>query len=230
METKKTEKANLENKRNLFFQAGLIVSLGLTLMAFEHKSSKDINSYSLNNSSGVEIDEVVEITKIDNPKPEPPKQINVTLLKIVDDSKLDVIDVFVNSEVNKNDSNGTAIIDSEIVNTTEDEDSLEFKVFIGVEEDPAFPGGYIALQEYIVKSVKYPYEDRQMGIKGTVYLSFVVEKDGSVSNVKVERGISNNCDNEAVRVVKSMPKWKAGKQRGIPVRVRFNLPIKYNLQ
>ncbi len=230
METKKSEKANLENKKNIFFQTGIVISLGLTLMAFEHKSFKDINSYSLNNSSGFEIEDVVEITKREEPKPEPLKITNVTLLKVVNNDKKDVEDIIVISEFNKNDTNGTAIFDTNIVNTKEDEDSLEFKIFIGVEEEPTFKGGYIALQEYIIKTINYPYEDRVMGIKGTVYLSFIVEKDGSVSNVKVERGISSNCDNEAIRVVKSMPKWNPGKQRGIPVRVKFNIPIKYSLK
>ena len=78
--------------------------------------------------------------------------------------------------------------------------------------------------------MKYPEEAKEIGIQGKVYVTFVVEVDGSITDVKVLRGIGSGCDDEAVRVVKSMPKWVPGKQRGVPVRVQFNLPINFKLQ
>ena len=110
------------------------------------------------------------------------------------------------------------------------EQPKEEEVFTVVEENPTFPGGETALYEYLGANIKYPEEAKELGIQGRVFVNFVVEKDGSVSNARVLRGIGGGCDEEALRVVKSMPKWTPGKQRGIPVRVSYNLPIKFTLQ
>ena len=101
-----------------------------------------------------------------------------------------------------------------------------------VEQMPAFPGGEAEMMKYIQKNVQYPQVEKEAGISGTCYVTFVVEKDGSISDVKVLRGVSGGpgCDKEAQRVVKSMPAWKAGKQNGREVRVQFNLPIKFTLR
>ena len=110
------------------------------------------------------------------------------------------------------------------------EQPKEEEVFTVVEENPTFPGGETALYQYLADNIKYPEEAKELGIQGRVFVNFVVEKDGSVTNVRVLRGIGGGCDEEAVRVVKAMPKWTPGKQRGIPVRVSYNLPIKFTLQ
>ena len=99
-----------------------------------------------------------------------------------------------------------------------------------MEEMPAYPGGDAKLMEYVAKNIKYPQIARETGIQGRVFVGFVVEPDGSVSNVKVLRGIGGGCDEEAMRVVKSMPKWKPGKQRGKAVRVSYMLPVNFKLQ
>ena len=98
-----------------------------------------------------------------------------------------------------------------------------------VEEMPEFPGGQEALLTYLVKKVEYPKEAMDAKVEGNVYISFIVERDGKISEVKALRGIGGGCDEEAVRVVKSMPKWKPGKQNGKPVRVRYNMPIRFKL-
>lgn len=105
----------------------------------------------------------------------------------------------------------------------------ENKIFMVVEQQPEFEGGYQAMMSFIKKNMRYPASARRMGIDGTVYVSFVVGKDGAINDVKVLRGISADCDKEAVRVVQMMPPWKPGKQNGKPVFVRFNLPIKFQL-
>jgi TonB family protein len=105
----------------------------------------------------------------------------------------------------------------------------EEPVFQVVETMPSFPGGQDAMTKYMMTTIKYPEEARTKGIQGTVYITYVVEKDGSVSNVKVLRGIGSGCDEEGVRVVSAMPKWNPGKQRGEFVRVQFNLPINFKL-
>ena len=98
-----------------------------------------------------------------------------------------------------------------------------------VEEMPQYPGGEKAMMEYVAKNVVYPQEARDKEISGRVFVSFVVEKDGSIGEVKVMRGIGGGCDEEAVRVVKAMPKWKPGKQEGKPVRVSYMMPINFKL-
>jgi len=95
---------------------------------------------------------------------------------------------------------------------------------------PEFPGGMAALMKYLAENIKYPSLAKESGIQGRVFINFVVEPDGAISNVKVLRGIGGGCDEEAVRVVERMPKWSPGKQRGKPVRVSYNLPVKFTLQ
>jgi len=110
------------------------------------------------------------------------------------------------------------------------EQPKEAEIFTVVEENPTFPGGETKLYKFLGESIKYPEEAKELGIQGRVFVNFVIETNGAVSNVKVLRGIGGGCDEEAIRVIKSMPKWTPGKQRGIPVRVSYNLPIKFTLQ
>lgn len=107
----------------------------------------------------------------------------------------------------------------------DDASSEEFEMIMAVEKMPEFPGGFSALSDYLAKNVKYPEKAREAGIQGRVFVSFFVEKDGSLDEVKVMRSLGGGCDEEAIRVVKAMPKWIPGEQRGKPVRVSFMLPI-----
>ena len=102
-------------------------------------------------------------------------------------------------------------------------------VFDVVEVMPQFPGGQIAMLKYIMENIKYPEQAMKEGIQGRVAVRFIVEKDGSISNVKAVRSVHPLLDKEAVRVVESMPKWSPGKQNGKPVRVRFNVPVMFKL-
>ena len=102
-------------------------------------------------------------------------------------------------------------------------------VFDVVEVMPQFPGGQIAMLQYLMKNIKYPEQAMKKGIQGRVAVSFIVEKDGSISNVRPVHSVHPLLDKEAVRVVKSMPKWSPGKQNGKPVRVRFNVPVMFKL-
>ena len=110
---------------------------------------------------------------------------------------------------------------------TEEED---VQIFTVVENDPEFPGGRESLYKYLCDNIKLPQLARDNNITGKVYVTFVVERDGSISNPRILRDIGGGCGAEAVRVIKSMPKWIPGKQRGKPVRVQFNLPVSFNLQ
>lgn len=103
-------------------------------------------------------------------------------------------------------------------------------IFFVVEVQPEFPGGLDSMYAFIQKNLIYPEKAKAEGIEGRVFITFTIEKDGSVSNVKILRGIGGGCDEAAKEVVEKMPKWKPGTQRGKPVRVQFNLPIKFELE
>ena len=104
------------------------------------------------------------------------------------------------------------------------------KVYEKAEVMPEFPGGEQAMMKFVAENVQYPEEAKEKEISGRVLVGFIVEKDGSVNEVKIVRGIGGGCDEEAVRVVKAMPKWKPGKQKGKPVRVHYTLPLTFKLQ
>jgi len=226
MEEKKSPKANLENKKLMFIQIGMIISLLVAWLAFEHKSydKREIDPSLLNREVVVD-EEMVEITKQEEQKPQPvemPKQ--TTQLEIVQDD-VEVEDIEINAEMDQNE-----VVEEYVPVEVEEEEVVEAEVFTIVEEMPSYPGGDVKMYEYLGKNIKYPQIARESGIQGRVFVNFVVEPDGSVSNVKVLRGIGGGCDEEAIRVVKSMPKWKPGKQRGKAVRVSYTLPVVFKLQ
>ena len=225
MEEKKSPKANLENKKLMFTQIGLIISLLVAWLAFEHKSydKREIDPSLLNREVVVD-EEMVEITKQEEPKPQPvevPKQ--TTQLEIVQDD-VETEDIEINADVEQNE-----VIEEYVAPEVVEEEVVEQEIFQIVEEMPSYPGGERALLEYVAKNIKYPQIARETGIQGRVFVGFVVEPDGSVSNVKILRGIGGGCDEEAMRVIKSLPKWKPGKQRGKAVRVSYQIPVVFKL-
>ena len=224
METKKNPKKDLNRQMTLFLQIGLVFALTVVLVAFEWRTYEK-NEITLFSSGAIQIDEeMVQITQQEQPL-EPPKPVSPTTFEITDDTAAiqDVINIDI--EV-RPDQPAPAYVP--VIPEVEPE-PIEEKIFTFVEEYPEFPGGDKALREFILNNLNYPEIARKTGITGTVYVQFVVEKDGSISDVKVVRGIGGGCDEEAVRVVKSMPRWKPGKQRGQPVRVYFTLPIEFKL-
>ena len=226
MEEKKSPKANLENKKLMFMQIGMIISLLIAWMAFEHKSydKREIDP-SLINREVVIDEEMVEITKQEEQKPQPvevPKQ--TTQLEIVNDD-VETEDLNINADVQQDE-----VIEEYVAPEVVEEEVVEQEIFQIVEEMPSFPGGDVKLMEYIAKNIKYPQIARESGIQGRVFIGFVVEPDGSISNVKLLRGIGGGCDEEAMRVIKSLPKWKPGKQRGKAVRVSYQIPVFFKLQ
>ena len=110
-----------------------------------------------------------------------------------------------------------------------EEDNKLYTV-VAVEQQPVFGNGDVALLQYLADKIKYPVMARENGIDGTVYVEFIIGKDGSVTDAKILRGIGGGCNEEALRVINGMPKWKPGRQQGNPVKVKFTLPIKFKLQ
>lgn len=107
--------------------------------------------------------------------------------------------------------------------------SVDDEVFVVVEEQAEFPGGLDSMYAYIQKNLVYPEKAKAEGIEGRVFVTFTIEKDGSISNILIKRAIGGGCEEAAVEMIKNMPKWKPAKQRGKPVRCQFNLPIKFEL-
>ncbi|MPM15251.1 hypothetical protein SDC9_61619 [bioreactor metagenome] len=225
MDIKKNPKYDLERYKGLFLEAGLIIALGIMLMAFEWKKY-DNNDSGMDQMQVIDIpEEMVEITRQEEPEPPKPEP-QTTLLEIVDDNVevQDDLDINMEDDQNTEATNFVAPVEEEEVQV------VEAEIFTIVEDQPGFPGGESALMEFLRNNIKYPQLARESNIQGTVFVTFVVEPNGAISNVKVLRGIGGGCDEEAVRVVKNMPSWTPGKQRGKPVRVQFNLPIRFILQ
>lgn len=129
------------------------------------------------------------------------------------------------------DANGEVLKAKEVIAEPEPpKHEEENKVFDIVEQEPMFPGGKTALMKYLSEHTKYPVVAQENGVQGRVTVQFVVEKDGSISDVHVLRGVDPSLDKEAVRVVKSMPRWTPGKQNGINVRVNYRVPVLFRLQ
>lgn len=223
MELKKNPEVDVRKKSGMYFMIGAVVALSVLLLSFEWKqyeiSLTDLGTLVLDS----EEDELIPITQQELPPPPPPPP-QTTIIEIVEDDE----EIEEELEIEDTEADEDEVI--EIVEVEEEEEVAEEEIFTIVETNPGFPGGDKKMYEYLGKNMKYPPIARDNNIQGRVYVSFVVEKNGKITDVRVLRGIGGGCDEEAIRVVKSMPKWSAGKQRGKPVRVRFNLPILFKLQ
>lgn len=227
MEVKKTPKADLESKKTVFLQIGLVVVLSLVLVAFEWTTT-DVNvDFSLQDEDIEVEEEIIPITRQEEvkPPPPPPPPAVADILNIVeDDVELDEELEIMDTEMSQDD-----IVDfSNMV--FEEETRDEGEIFMIVEEMPEFPGGTEALQRYLAQSVRYPVIAQENGIQGRVYIQFVINQNGEVTNATILRGVDPSLDREALRVVEAMPKWKPGKQRNRPVRVSYTVPINFVLQ
>lgn len=223
MEIKKNPKKDLEISKGLFFQIGLVFALFVVFVAFEWKKYDKVADNNIDMSAVFIIEEEIEITR-QEPEPEPPAPQNPDI-EIVED------DVEITNEITIDAEDlGQAVKEVNIQRVEVDViEVVEPEIFHVVEEQPLFPGGEAKMMEFLAKNTVYPEIAKQSGIQGVVYVNFVVEPDGSISNVKVLRGIGGGCDEEAIRVVRNFPRWKPGKQRGKPVRVYFNLPFRFQL-
>ena len=228
MELKKSQKADLENKRSTFVQIGLVISLGLCLLAFEW-TNKVGKAASLGTIATQEVeDEIIPITRQEEvkPPPPPPPPKVVEVLNIVDDKT----DLDEELDIDDSEADDKTVIEVAPIIQQEEEKGEESQVFFIVEDMPEFPGGELALRKFIANAIKYPVIAQENGIQGKVYVNFVVDKDGSITAAKIARGVDPSLDKEALRVVNSLPKWKPGMQRGKPVKVSYTVPISFVLQ
>lgn len=227
MEVKKTQKADLENKKSFFLQIGLVLALALTWAAFEWKvdTAKTDTIETVADASAAE--EMAQITRQAPPPPPPPPpapQVSDVLSIANTDDDFD-------DELVIKDVEADANAEVEIVPIVEDvEETGESQIFVRAEVMPEFPGGPSAMYAYLGKNMKYPTIALENGIQGRVFVGFVVDKDGSITNVKVLRPVDPYLDKEAVRVVQAMPKWSPGKQGSKTVRVSYTVPVNFQLK
>jgi protein TonB len=223
MEAKKSKEANLENKRLGFFFIGLVMIGSFVGMAINFTQAYIDPYVEKIAQKKVEEEVIFEIQEEEKPEeiePEsaPPPPMIETIEIVPDDVEVPEIDFTTLDEEPE-----------EIIIDKPDEAIVDEPILDIAEVEPSFPGGPAAMTAWIQKEVKYPELASEMGEQGIVYVKFVVNKDGSIEQVSIRKGVSDALDKEAIRVVKAMPKWAPGEQAGKPVRVSFTLPISFKL-
>ena len=225
MQIKKSQHASLEDKKIIYVLMGFVFVLSLCYVALEW-TEQEVTKYEVMDDEFLFEEEVeIQQTTQETPPPPPPPVVQeVEVLNVVEDD-VETESIEISTEDNKEE-----VVIAAPVEAPEEEEEEEV-VFVVVESMPEFPGGQQALFKYLGDNVKYPVIAQENGIQGRVICQFVVNKDGSIVDIEVVRsGGDPSLDKEAVRVIKSMPKWKPGKQRGKPVRVKFTLPVNFKLQ
>lgn len=233
MEVKKSPKADIEGKKSTGLLIGYVMVLAVIFVAFEWTERDRVIDTS-GQVAEVVFEEEIEIPITEQPEqvqaPPPPEAPSISeQLTIVDnDSDIEQSSVLSSEETGEQ----VEIKYTPTVTVQEEEEDVveEQEIFEVVEKMPAFPGGDAALLQWLSKNMKYPAIAQENGVSGRVVVAFVVERDGSIADVKVERGVDPYLDKEAVRVVGMMPKWSPGEQRGKPVRTRFRVPVTFRLQ
>lgn len=231
MEIKKSEKASLENKRLLFVEIGFVASLLLVYGAFNYTSKEGSGSSAFDDVvEAVAEEEIIPITQeTPPPPPETPKiPVLSDQIDIIDDDIQVDDNMFMNLE--DDDNLGVEIMDyvEEVEEEVIEEEAIPFQL---VENKPTFQGGDAnTFSAWVNKNLVYPEIAKENGVQGRVVLQFTVNTDGSVSGVKVMRGVDSSLDKEAVRVVSMSPKWQPGKQRDRAVKVTYTFPVVFQLR
>lgn len=230
MEVKKSPKADLERSKGLNTLMGFVVGLAIVFVCFEWSTRDVMVVKESEQVQDIIAEEEVEITRPENtppPPPPPPAPVVTEVLNVVeDDVELEQQDILTSEDTQE--AAQTVVYTPPAVE--EEEEEAAQQIFTVVEEMPEFPGGMNELLKYLAKSIKYPVIAQENGIQGRVICAFVVNRDGSIVDAEVLRGVDPSLDKEALRVIMAMPKWKPGKQRGKPVRVKYTVPVTFRLQ
>ncbi|MGB4016743.1 energy transducer TonB [Petrimonas mucosa] len=227
-EVKKSPKANIDALKLTSILMGMVVGISVLFFAFEWSSkTKKLDESII--VQDVLAEEEIEITRRDPappPPPPPPAPETPEIIQVVEEK------VETRIEINTEDDASKRQMETFVPPPPPKPKGEEVneEIFVVVEEQPEFPGGNAAMMKFLSDNIKYPVIAQENGIQGRVITNFVVERDGSITDVQVVRGVDPSLDKEAVRVIQSMPKWKPGKQRGSAVRVRFTLPVVFRLQ
>ncbi|GAB4247364.1 MAG: energy transducer TonB [Ekhidna sp.] len=221
----KAERHERELKlRPLFLNVGMAVSILLAIIAINWKVYDTGELVDLGQLE-VEANEIIDIPISKQPPPPPPKQEVFTIKEVENTEIIEDLEIALDVEVTAN----AEVEEIEFTPPVEEEEKVE-EIFVIVEQEPTPKGGLVAFYTYLSEELKYPAAAARLGVSGTVYVRFVIEKDGSITAVEVAKGIGAGCDEEAVRVIQNAPPWNPGKQRGVPVRVRKIIPVKFLLK
>jgi periplasmic protein TonB len=227
MDVKKTPQADLENKKTLFFSISLVISMSLVVMAFQWKQydSTTVEKRNLT-SDNVENEIDVPVTDI---APPPVKTIQQPqIVEVPDEKKIEEdIDIKFDAEVTEDTKVEVA---KAYEGPKEEEPEVADQIFLVVEQPATPKDGIAAFYRYVSSKLVYPAQARRMEISGKVFVEFVINKDGSITDVRVVKGIGGGCDEEAARIIADAPAWNAAKQRGKPVKQRMVLPIMFTLR
>lgn len=223
MEPKKNPKVDLSKKTGMFLNVGMAASLLIVIVAFEWKSYDDTGLMDLGSIED-DFEDILEIPPTEQPPPPPPKVQVPEIVEVPDEEEIEEeIEVELDVEVTEE-----TVVEEIVFEEAPEEENVD-EIFTIVEETATFPGGQAAWGKFLQKNLKYPRQAQRMGIEGRVFVQFIVERDGSLTDIKVVRGVGAGTDEEAVRVLKSSPKWKPGKQRGKPVRQKYIQYITFKL-
>ncbi|MDW7694937.1 energy transducer TonB [Flammeovirgaceae bacterium SG7u.111] len=223
--SKKLPVASLDNYRGTLRNVGLIVSIAMVLAAFEYPSYGDRVLVTLGTLQ-VDLDSMIEIPQVEPPKPKPP----VMKQPVVVEAEIE--EEILEEEIDFGDEPDEDDIIEDVGAETDDEDLPVEKApeFVDYAEVSAAPKeGMQAFLKWVANNLKYPAQAKRTDVQGKVYIQFIVEKDGTFTNVNVLRGIGAGCDEEALKVIKQAKPWSPGKQRGRPVRQRMVIPIHFRL-
>lgn len=224
MEPQKSEKADLEKLSTFFFSIGLVVTMTIVLTAFEWKDVEE-KAALLAGRATDNVEEILDVPPTEQPPPPPPQIQQPQVVEVPDEEEIED-EIEVNLDVEMTDETKVEQIEIKVEEPKEDVD----EIFTIVEETATPKGGMAAFYKYVGSKLKYPSQATRMGVEGKVFVEFVINRDGTIVDVRVVRGIGAGCDEEAVRVVQSSPPWNPGKQRGKPVRQKYTLPIQFKLQ
>ncbi len=227
MEIKKSPKADLQNKKGLFLEIGLIAALLLVIGAFLY-TPKEYRIEKVDNNYGPVEEEITEITRNEQKPPEQPQKVEVKVFNDI----LDIVtnDAKITTDISFEDFADDLEITTQVVEV-EEEEIEDDQPFIKVEKMPSFQGGDLnKFRNWVQERVRYPQIAQENGVSGKVVLSFVVEKDGTLTNIEVLQSPDRSLADEAVRVLKTSPKWEPGQQRNQPVRVKYTLPVDFRIQ
>ena len=231
MEVKKSPKADLERSKALNTLMGFVVGLAIVFVGFEWSTRDVMVVKESDQVQDIIAEEEVEITRPENtppPPPPPPAPVVTEVLNVVeDDVELEQQDILTSEDTQE--AAQTAVYTPPAAVEEEEEEAAQ-QIFTVVEEMPEFPGGMNELLKYLAKSIKYPVIAQENGISGRVVLSFVIEKDGTLTNIEVLQAPDRSLSEEAVRVLETSPKWEPGMQSNKAVRVKYTLPVDFQIR
>ncbi|MEM7548251.1 MAG: energy transducer TonB [Bacteroidota bacterium] len=217
-----------QDRGSLYFSIGLFLTFAFLLMAFEWNFVNDQSLVQLSDGS-VEMEQIIDIPNTEQPPPPPPQKV-IKFAQIVEVPDEEEIQEDFKTDFDLEVTETSEVVDIEYPVFEEEEEKVD-EIFLVVEEQPVPAGGFEAFYKHIYENIVYPPVARRAGIQGKVFVQFVIEKNGKLSDVKVVKGIDTLCDQEAVRAVEDAPlAWSPGKQRGKAVRTQMILPITFVLK